>query len=259
MAGQELIPHRGRLSDESKSVGLSSSENLVNINSNVAGSKFEFTKAKDRKLDYTLNQETSLKKKLECARREENVRIEETEGGTRIYFQAGAWEVFRAAISEYYRTFSVRGFKCEFERHTDSKQNVQGEIIKVIPTTEAKVKSGGYTINIYHTKCSILVNGKGYEKFRKTDLTKIQKEIVNAKNNGLVDPVSLNNAIKEALEQALANHNHLTTDKQGGAKISQNRDKQKTIQASPDEPNSPGSYPGNSPGSKNPSGRCAAS
>jgi hypothetical protein len=94
-----------------------------------------------------------------------------TGGGIRAFFLAGAYEIVKDTFIEHLPD----------DLHTTSQKDKEGlEIITTI-----KVTGEGpllYTLNWYHTKSSILVNGQGLNKFYE-HLQEVSEIIVYIDNN----------------------------------------------------------------------------
>ena len=69
-----------------------------------------------------------------------------------------------------------------------------------------------YTISIYYTKCSFLVNGKNVKKFIEEDLpniTSVAKDVI--LNGNKVNLQGLNTLLEEQLQKIYDNRNKLST------------------------------------------------
>lgn len=132
-----------------------------------------------------------------CTEREHLIRIQLTDGGTRLFFQAGAYELMRLAADKYYGNYPAKSYSCIKVVDSDLAQNSPMQRYKL---SNAKNEALIYTANLYHTKCSMLVNGKDKERFRQIDLPKIAKIAQSLQTEHLeLNPVLLNNSIKRAL------------------------------------------------------------
>ena len=124
---------------------------------------------------YRLNKDRALDKKLEYTNREEIV-LEETGGGLKILVNTGTYELLRKATHSYYSS-EENGFNIQIINGTDSNG--------LVVDTRYKVSQGRthqYTINLYHTRCSLLINGKNENRFTRTDLPNILSQIENQHN-----------------------------------------------------------------------------
>ena len=103
--------------------------------------------------DYTVNRPLALDKKLKATERQ-NVEVVETGGGLRIVLNTGSYELLKVATDEYFAQLRENR-KCKIIKVQDKK----GAVVE----TQYKVTSGKtsiYTLNLYHTTSSCLVNGK---------------------------------------------------------------------------------------------------
>ena len=115
---------------------------------------------------YVLNRDRSLKKKLNATEMDE-LSIAMTGGGLRMFVNAGMFELFRLASNEYFTEFQS---KCTMVK--DQRDNVV--------ETKYRVHTGEnmhYTISMYHTRSSLLVNGKGMNQFIETDVSELLNSI----------------------------------------------------------------------------------
>ena len=104
----------------------------------------------EERRQYVLNRDRAWKKKLDATEIDE-LSISMTGGGLRMFMTSGMFELFRLASKEYFAEFNS---KCTMVK--DQRDNVV--------ETQFRVYTGEnmhYTINMYHTKSSLLVNGKG--------------------------------------------------------------------------------------------------
>ena len=116
--------------------------------------------------DFEINSEKSLQKLKDSANRSDIV-IEKTGGGLTLKLNTGVYQLVKSAAHHYYT--------CESQQHTctiipvKDKNGYQVE-------TKYKISNGKtnlYTFNLYHTRCSGLVNGKNDKYFLETDFPKI--------------------------------------------------------------------------------------
>ena len=112
--------------------------------------------------DYPLNQSKSMKKKL-MATDIPSLKLTVTGGGVKMCLNAGMYELLKTSADAYFT--SQDQLTCKKIQVTDKTgKNVE---------TKYKVmsdKSGHYTVNLYHTRSSCLVNGKNSDQFFKSDL-----------------------------------------------------------------------------------------
>lgn len=123
--------------------------------------------------NYKLNVQKSLMKKLHACDRDEAIAIEHTHGGTKALFQTGQYEQFKSAVSIFYQR--KRNIKSVTSTTvTDNTGSCSGHTYKVI-------KPDTYTLNLYHTTSSILVNGKGETTFIDKHLPQILRTMKGGK------------------------------------------------------------------------------
>ena len=115
---------------------------------------------------YELNRGKAVQKKLKFTERE-CITITETKGGIKAEFNTGTYEIFRKAVHEYI-TADEQNFCVQ---HTEVKDKA-GNVVEC-KYRLSKSKSSYYTINLYHSKCSTLVNGKQSNQFLRKDLPNI--------------------------------------------------------------------------------------
>lgn len=119
--------------------------------------------------NYKLNEELAMKKKLASTERDD-IEIQHTNGGLRIFLNAGAYELLKEAVDAYY----IESYEKTHRKIPVHDQN--GSLVE----TRYKIAMGKkhfYTLNMYHTKCSCLINGKKTDVFIKTDLPNILRSI----------------------------------------------------------------------------------
>jgi hypothetical protein len=152
--------------------------------------------------DYILDKKKAIKKKIK-ATEQQDFRLMATPGGLRVFLSAAAYELFKEAFMQYAAT--LKG-KC-VDRHDKQKLRIT-TTIKIPPI--AKRAKSGYTINMYHTTCSLLVNGAGTRKFLEKDLPHIIKQTANSEEFN-VSLGQANKNLKQLLEEAYA---YLSKDKE---------------------------------------------
>jgi len=127
---------------------------------------------------YSLNIDKSLQKKLESARRIE-IQFKYTGGGITATLDLATFELFIAAMSEYYDKYpSVHGnVKCQVDC------DKSGIIVQKTYTVHIQM-STSYTINAYMTRTSFLINDNSVHYFLDNDLPAIHDMIKHAIYNG---------------------------------------------------------------------------
>lgn len=132
--------------------------------------------------DYTLNgKKTATKMKRTMTR--ENIHINETMGGLVISMNFNTYDVMKRSASVFYdkmnsksndetgaTTTSGDDYHCIITPVFDNIGKSEVECrFKVLQTLNQGRTRSVYTFNLYHTKCSCLVNGKQTERFSKID------------------------------------------------------------------------------------------
>lgn len=140
------------------------------------------------KRSFVLNPERSLAKKLEATDREP-IKFIPTEGGLRIICNAGVFENLKEETIKFYNDYK------SYDQLTSTVIKCEDKLSNE-PEVKVKVKYASsqtcYTINIYNTTSSFLVNGKGLSRYQQRDLPVIL---------GKLDFSSrLNEQIREALK-----------------------------------------------------------
>lgn len=140
--------------------------------------------------NYKLNRSKALEKKLQYTERDD-ISVEVTGGGWKVLFNTGIYELIKDKIDHYF---------LESRQYSYNHKPVLDKGGNVVETkyTVTKGKASLYTINMYHTKCSYLVNGRNPRHFISEDLPKIVDSI----RSQLDRPIS---AINDELRQMLIN------------------------------------------------------
>ncbi|KAH3858942.1 hypothetical protein DPMN_101587 [Dreissena polymorpha] len=102
-------------------------------------------------VDYTLNMRKSLQKKLDSTD-QEDVIVYETGGGFRLLLNTGMYELFKIAADQFFSNNTLPYKCCKVPVH-----DRQGNLVE----TQYKLSSGRqgiYTLNLYHTRSSCLIN-----------------------------------------------------------------------------------------------------
>ncbi|KAH3866538.1 hypothetical protein DPMN_029615 [Dreissena polymorpha] len=138
-----------------------------------------------------------MKKKLYATTRDHAI-VKVTDGGLKIEFSTGMYELFKSCAAEFYQSETLK-FKCQ-------KTPVYDTIGSLVETKYRLSfgRNGVYTINLYHTKCSCLVNGKiCLNQFAESDLSEIIQLATNKliSENLTVDEV--NTKFQEILQDCM--------------------------------------------------------
>ena len=123
-----------------------------------------------------------------------------TGGGLTAQADAASFELLKEATLQYYKLYTPDELECKTTMSKDTAGNCVQITIKVC---FLKTKDS-YTVNLYLTKCSFLINGKSIDRFLETDLKNITKMTENASLNG--NPVNisqLNAKLRTQLDRVL--------------------------------------------------------
>ena len=150
--------------------------------------------------NYSLNVDKALLKKLEATQRSTSMEYKQTNGGLVIKADAATFELLKHATVAYFEELPCNIGKATIQRETDSSKNATVQI-----TIKMKEKCGKtYTVNLYLTTCTLMVNGKNPENFGDRDIKEIHKLIENVNNGDKNKTITkLNEIMKSKLEQAL--------------------------------------------------------
>ncbi|KAK6178261.1 hypothetical protein SNE40_013068 [Patella caerulea] len=147
-----------------------------------------------RHLRHDLNVSKCLAKQLAATYRVE-MEMNQTGGGRRIYWNAGHYAELCRVSESYYRTLKKSeevGFEIT-ENVTKTSKARESATVRV--WAMKRQASWGYTINLYHTKASALVNGNGLSKFLNEHLPDILE--LTDENRANI----LNNAVQYTLKK----------------------------------------------------------
>ncbi|CAC5412975.1 unnamed protein product [Mytilus coruscus] len=145
--------------------------------------------------DYSLNKQRSLKKKLD-ATQNEHFRYNLTGGGLRIWLNAGCYESFRWALNTFCDNKRKENegniiYKKVFDKSETVNVEDQYKIkCEGFDTRGRNIKLSCFSINMYHTTSSLLVNGKKLLVFINDHLPEVLNCMKNYQING--KPVDLN-------------------------------------------------------------------
>lgn len=171
---------------------LSDNRNSVHTVRNVHSSR-----------DYTLNPDRALLKKLIAAKRQQ-VEYVVTGGGIKATMDAVSFELFRFACDDYYQSYNDNLFNVKVDESKDNKGNTVQYTYFVMFNN-----STSYTVNLYPTRCSLLINGKAIAHFTDTDLPKIHELMLKVSIQGRpVNVKSLNDILAQQLQKLINDRSH---------------------------------------------------
>ena len=166
-----------------------SEKNEISGTAEIKGNGFI---ASTEERNYNLNTTRSMGKKLKATARCD-MEITDTGGGIKLMFTAGTYELIKFATDKLFTQDDMKG-KCERIPVLDKKKN--------LVETKYKVSTGKHThycLNMYHTKCLCLVNGKGTLQFMQTDIHDIFSVIQNKLTDENCSLSDFNNSVKELI------------------------------------------------------------
>ena len=165
------------------------------------------------KRDYTLNMSKAMKKKVKSCDVEYKVKST-NRGGNQIYnFSAAMYELYRTALLDHFETLQnhkATDMKIEYKDITDNADSCVETVIRVFDTAHISLK---YTVNLYHTKSKMMVNGSEVNSF-KVEHLKITQSILANEKVTLLDQELRSNIIKglKSIEGTCAKPRHLSPD-----------------------------------------------
>ena len=137
--------------------------------------------------NYTLNVDNCLKKKLQAAKRQ-RIGYAVNGGGVVATLNAVSFEMFRFACKEFYNTPKKQIIHVDADSAKDSK----GNIVQLTYTVHLEVGIS-YTMKLYYTKCTLLINGKATMIFIDEHLIHIHQIMSSVTITGVtVDTKTLN-------------------------------------------------------------------
>lgn len=141
----------------------------------------------EERRDYELNPSKSMRKKLQATEKRP-ITVTETGGGIKLEMNTGLYELFKQASDAFYSS--------DYSKYTYVKIPVSDRKGRNVET-KYKAFEGNvpmYTINLYHTTCTCLINGSKTAQFMSEDLhsiiSVIETELVN--ENTTVEDVNAN-------------------------------------------------------------------
>ena len=144
--------------------------------------------------NYILNKTKALNK-IKKACDKENYTIEYSDFCTNVSFNAASFVLFQKYTDEYFKDHP--GYVIDESKPKelrDKQSNVAQDIIRVMDRNKRN-NPPVFTLNIYRTKCKIMVNGPHHSRFGELDLPEITKLIDEMEN----DVKIRNSEIKESL------------------------------------------------------------
>lgn len=176
---------------------------------------------------YTLNVDKALKKKLDAAKRQQNVLYEYTRGGLVITADVATFELLTTDSKIYYEHLPESLGNAYITQSTDSTQ--RNKVQTTMRVHEQEQPAYTCTINLHLTSSRILVNGKRLTLFVERDITGIHDIIHAATYNGnQINLNKLNNLLAEQLQRVIRTNTTTTLCINSGRHQQQNNMKLKT-------------------------------
>ena len=165
-SGQSLMAPDINIVANAESKQISLVPQSTDCDSLISSSPYRITVPKQIFTDtavksFQLHKDRALQKKMTACNRDNPLTVEVKNGGIRIYLQTGAYELIRQELSTYYSPAAHPTRQISFFEDRDASGVQISQRIKI---------SGEYTINLYHTTSSMLVNGKREIDFLNKDL-----------------------------------------------------------------------------------------
>lgn len=155
--------------------------------------------------DYILNIDKCLYKKLQATKRQK-VEYAVKGGGIVAMLDAVTFEMFRYACNEYFSIPDTQILNVHRDNATDGGGNI------VQHTYTVHLHSGkSYTMNLYLTKCSMLINGKATMTFMDEHLPHIHRMMSSTTVLGIsVNIKTLNDLLASQLQKIIVDRGLLT-------------------------------------------------
>ena len=138
------------------------------------------------KRDYSLNANKAMKGKLKACETEYKVKATNRGGNQIIEFSAAMYELYRTSLVKHFEALQntdLANMKVEYRDITDKTGLCVESLIKVSVRDDLTPK---YTINLYHTKSKVMVNGREVNLFNIEHL-KITDYILSNENVNSLD------------------------------------------------------------------------
>ena len=130
---------------------------------------YEETVTNTISVNYVLNKEKALSKKMQHATKA-NYSITRKTFSASVEFNAASFELFRKILGNYYESSSQ--YQISATEVKDRASNVTADVVRIHDHTKRN-NPLAYTINIYRTKSSIMVNGPHHIRFLDHDLPEL--------------------------------------------------------------------------------------
>ena len=144
---------------------------------------------------YSMDKQKAIAKKISASERETTIETEYKVGNIVLTFQAGHFEIFKMALIQLYNSYPDPDVSFEKQQTLDGNDLEVSFLYKVYKNHEKM-----FTVNIYNTKCRIVVNGNNELSFMNDHVPLLQSMIETLKEfygNEIID--NLNSNIRSTL------------------------------------------------------------
>ncbi len=165
-----------------------------------------------------------IQSKIQATNRQEKVTLVSTGGGTVVSFNAGSYEILKRVLSDAFTQATGLTLEGRYIQSHSTKETPHQftSSIQVSSQDITTFDVASYTINFYHSKCKIMVNGKDEGQFQ-SDLKLVLNNISRKQEYGtLPSDECMNDAIKCILEA------ELQTTEEGTSHLSQERSQERS-------------------------------
>ena len=142
---------------------------------------------------YTLDKQKAINKKLVHCDRPEHIAFKATYGGVRFWCQTGLYELLKDTVQDWANLLD-KDLRSVNVKEKKDREGINTESLYSIVALNPRKKL--YTINMYHTTASGLINGNHIDVFTQQDLPQI---LLKLKVQNL-DVKATNDACKMALK-----------------------------------------------------------
>ena len=125
---------------------------------------------------FSANKQKAIKKKVDAANRKEPNTVVLHDDCLVMRCQAGLYEVIRRSMHLYFMHRRKLGFHCTIDLHREQSAD---RLVVESTYRISKDNKALYTVNLYHTKSSMLVNGGQWQQFLDQDWPEIV-ELINS-------------------------------------------------------------------------------
>ena len=135
------------------------------------------------KRDYSLNMSKAMKKKVTACNAEYKDKTTNRGGNQIIEFSAAMYELYRSSLIEHFEALQSHdsaNLKIECKDITEKGSLCVESVIRVFDRDDLNPK---YTINLYHTKSKVMVNGREVTSFS----AEHSKSILTSENVNMLD------------------------------------------------------------------------